>query len=217
MMLLGLSGDLASAIRSQKLARDPFPYLLLDGIFPDDLYASMQRNLPPLDRYRPYPYRDSIQPDGSCTRYMLHLHDSLAGLDHDQQTLWGAIRTAFASEQVRRAFFVRLGVPASTRCHSTDINLVRDLSGYKINPHPDGSDKIVTVQIYLGRGSPELGTELYRRAADGFAPVIRVPYQDNFGYAFMVAHDTFHGLPRITLPAGESRNSLMVIYRSRQG
>ena len=74
-----------------------------------------------------------------------------------------------------------------------EIALVRDTEDYRIKPHPDGLNKIVTFQLYLppDDGTLELGTSLFVRhrglLGSRFEEVKRFPFRPNSGYAFAVS------------------------------
>ena len=91
--------------------------------------------------------------------------------------------------------------------------LLRDLTGYRITPHPDTPIKACTIQIYLpfDESQCELGTSFYRKLEDGSLELARtLEYRPNTAYCFTVTNDSWHGtvFEDFTKP----RNSLTLTY-----
>ena len=103
-----------------------------------------------------------------------------------------------------------------------DIILFRDSEDYRIKPHPDGLNKIVTMQFYLpaDESTLDLGTSLFvrRRGLFGsdFDEVKRFAFKPNSAYAFAVSdspnRQSWHGRDRLSGFKGV-RNSLMVLFQ----
>ena len=70
--------------------------------------------------------------------------------------------------------------------------LVRDTEDYRIKPHPDGLNKLVTLQFYLpaDESQLDLGTSLFIRhrglLGGSFEEVKRFTFKPNSAYAFPV-------------------------------
>jgi hypothetical protein len=241
--------QLLTTLAAARVDPDPFSHIALGGVFPDELYDDLLANLPPIDHYYPdNPKKygraaarigEQARPDGldapqSC-RYLLPLSDdNVARLPEPAQALWGGVQRALMSDDVRRAIFNlfaddlcrRFRTPpdglASLAAYPRP-SLVRDLSGYWIEPHPDSPAKIVTVQFYLARDARQqaLGTSLYRRHLFDprnllslehlFEKVRQMPFLPNSGYAFPVGRRSWHGREEVPEALGE-RHSLLLFY-----
>jgi hypothetical protein len=103
-----------------------------------------------------------------------------------------------------------------------EVRLVRDTEDYRIKPHPDGLNKIVTMQLYLPQDEStlDLGTSVFRRhkrlIGGSFEEVKRFPFRPNSGYAFAVSdgptRKSWHGREPITGFSGV-RNTLMLLFQ----
>jgi hypothetical protein len=227
----------------------PFSHIRIESAFPAELYTALLDHLPGIEHYdadnpkkygkaaariphaaRPAGLRDPI----SC-RYLMPLRDDrLAALPRAIQPLWTGVARALTSEAVKARLFDlfaddlcrRFGtgraglaaLPAYPR-----PSLIRDLSGYWIEPHPDSPAKLVTMQFYLARGDDQraLGTSLYRRhlfdprnllSLDHlFENVRQMPFLPNSGYAFPVGRRSWHGREEVPEALGE-RHSILLFY-----
>jgi len=104
-----------------------------------------------------------------------------------------------------------------------EILLVRDTEDYVIKPHPDGLNKLVTMQLYLPADATQidLGTSLFKRHGrfsfgGTFEEVKRFPFKPNSGYAFAVSdgpkRTSWHGRARLSGFTGV-RHTLMVLWQ----
>jgi hypothetical protein len=146
---------------------------------------------------------------------------------------WRTVVNAVTDGKLRRAVFTKLAPDLAERfgmgqeqvadmdC-AYEVVLFRDTEDYRIRPHPDGLNKIVTMQFYLpsDESTPELGTSLFRheRGLFGgtFHEVKRFPFLPNSAYAFAVSDSatrkSWHGREQLT---GSTcvRNTLMVLFQ----
>jgi hypothetical protein len=102
---------------------------------------------------------------------------------------------------------------------------MRDTEGYRIKPHPDGTNRIVTMLYYLPRDTSheDLGTSVYVRQpwtkrilGEGFKEVERFPFRPNSSCAFVVNRlpekTSWHGRELVGADAGV-RNLILCQYR----
>jgi hypothetical protein len=148
-------------------------------------------------------------------------------------TLWTAFVSAIADATFKRAIFSKLAPDLAERLGVSEqavpdiecgheIMLVRDTEDYVIKPHPDGLNKLVTLQFYLppDQSQLELGTSLFRRHrgffGSTFEEVKRFPFKPNSAYAFAVSDSptrtSWHGRERLSGFTGV-RNTLMVLFQ----
>lgn len=240
---------LVSTIAAVPVDPVPFSHMALRDVFPAALYDDLMAHLPPIDRYYPdnpkkygraaAKIAGPARPDGlddpqSC-RYLMPLgDDNVAGLPEPGRSLWSGVQQALMSDEVRAAIFNRFADDLCHRFRTTRAglerlaayprpSLVRDLTGYWIEPHPDSPAKIVTAQFYLARDGRQqaLGTSLYRRHLFDprnllslehlFEKVRQMPFLPNSGYAFPVGRRSWHGREAVPEVLGE-RHSLLLFY-----
>jgi len=106
--------------------------------------------------------------------------------------------------------------------------------GYQIKPHPDGSKKVVTMQLYCpaDESQRDLGTTLYRASLKGLInvgsyglePVKTLPFLPNVGYAFVVLkayHSllkmSWHGRPKVHTTSDHPRITLLNTFYVKEG
>jgi hypothetical protein len=216
-----LLAHVLEVVRAAPLRRRPFDHLYFEGIFPEPFYAELMAALPADPaRYEPLYHKDALRPDGSTTRSTLTLEPAaLAELPARARELLLACARVFGSAEVREALLARyadvlgarFGEGGEVPALEGTVKLQRDEPGYRIGIHPDTSDKVVLLQLYLAPDDshPEMGTAIYQRAADGFAKVDTLPYRRNSGYSFARTEESWHGVEPTTV----LRYSLTLNYR----
>jgi hypothetical protein len=218
----------------------PFPHFIVEGLFPDELYAEMLASLPAAELSDPFSYEKHAE-GGKSNRGKFALTDDCIGrLEGRQWALWMGIRDALGHPRLKRAVFSRLsaglafrfGVSAEEAVETPGYalpELLRETEGYRIKPHPDTRRKLVTMQIALPADDSQahLGTEFYRRSLNpaallreprGFDIVKRSPFLPNVAYAFSVINTlrlrSWHGRTRLSGDVGV-RNTILNIWYAR--
>ena len=229
-----IRNHLLAKLAQTPLEADPFCHVYMEGVFPADIYWKALQLLPEPRLYVPLNLRKWVRADGTSTRDQFYLAESnLARLPSEQAAFWGALKQATSSRAVKRAVFqkmapdlaLRFGIPEA---EVSDIEcvcealLVRDTEDYRIKPHPDGLNKIVTMQCYLpaDASTVDLGTSLFvrhrRLIGSRFEEVKKFPFKPNSGYAFAVSElpgrTSWHGRERLSGFTGV-RNTLMVLFQ----
>jgi hypothetical protein len=229
-----LRNHLIGCVNAAQLEPDPFCHVYMEGIFPSDLYDVVLRNLPPASLYSPLNLRKWVRSDGTSTRDQYYLTaENLARLPPEGAKLWATFVNAITDATFKRAIFSKLAPDLAQRFGVSDqavpdiecgheLMLVRDTEDYVIKPHPDGLNKLVTMQFYLPTDNSqlELGTSLFRRHrgifGSTFEEVKRFPFRPNSAYAFVVsdsrARASWHGRERLSGFTGV-RNTLMVLFQ----
>jgi hypothetical protein len=189
----------------------PFTHLVLDRVFPDDVYAAMLANMPETSDYRPMHGRSKGHDlaDGTHTRVKIDLFpEYIRRMPPQKRAVWDVVGRALCSPAVRDAFVRRLA-PALARRFGPGYAkvgmfpipvLTRDIPGYLITPHTDTRWKGITVQLYLPRdaSNTHIGTIFHERLADGsLAKTRQMMFAPNTGYAFAVGTDTWHSADRV--------------------
>lgn len=231
---IALRDHLIEAVTRAPLEREPFCHIYMEGIFPASMYPALLRSLPPRELYAPLNLRKWVRPDGTSTRDQFHLTaENLAKLPPALADFWTVVVRAMTDVALKRAVFAmlapdladRFGIAedrvADIECEY-DVLLVRDTEDYRIKPHPDGLNKIVTVQLYLPQDESnlDLGTSLFRRhrrlIGSSFEEVKRFPFRPNSGYAFAVSEGakrtSWHGREKLAGFTGV-RNTLMLLFQ----
>jgi len=190
--------------------------------FDDDIYAEILARLPPDECYRQLPHRDALRDDGTSTRLVLHLkQERIQELPDSLIRYWTILSGQLKSHTVTQVFRKhmqpqlqrRFGDWAQAPLHPS-LLLFRDFSGYRIKPHPDSKEKVITVHMYLpdDDSQKDLGTTFYDRDQAGeFQPAWTVDYLPNTAYAFTVSRRSWHGT-EFRHASAKPRNSMMLIY-----
>jgi len=214
-----------AAVETAPAFERPYYHLVLDRVFPDDVYAAMLGAMPVAADYRPMHGRSKGHDlaDGTHTRVKIDLlPEQIRHLPPEKRTVWSVVGPALRSAAVRDAFVKRLAPALERRFGSGYAKvgmfpipvLTRDITGYLIPPHTDTHWKGITVQLYLPRdGSIEhIGTIFHERQADGaLANSKQMRFLPNTGYVFAVGDDSWHSADRIG-PEVETRDSILLTY-----
>jgi hypothetical protein len=220
-----LRNHVVNAVEAAVASDAPFYHLVLDRVFPDDVYAAMLANMPASSDYRPMHGRSKGHDlaDGTHTRVKIDLFPEYTRwLKPEKRTVWDIVGRALCSAAVRDAFMRRLAPGLSRRFGAGFAKvgmfpipvLTRDIPGYLITPHPDTHWKGITVQLYLppDRSIEYIGTIFHRRLADGSLPKDKqMSFAPNTGYAFAVDTETWHSADRIG-PEVKTRDSILLTY-----
>ena len=232
---------MAEAVRCAAAETDPFPHVIIPNFFPAAAYSELLASLPDDSQYEAFEYEKNRGKSGASTRLRFRMHDEwLARLPARQRSFWYAVRQSLGSAALKTAVFEKVKVGLSFRFSvpAEKVNeieafalpeLFREVSSYRIKPHPDTRRKIVTMQISLPAddSQPDLGTEFYRRSLNplhlarepyGFEVVKRTPFLPNSAYAFSVLNNvtwkSWHG--RSTLPPSCGvRNTILNIWYTK--
>jgi hypothetical protein len=225
---------MVAKVSEATLERDPFCHVYLQEMFPPALYPTLLKSLPAPEAYTPLNPRLYSRKDGTSTRDQFFLtNENLAGLPQESAAFWNNVVSAVADGALKRAIFAKLAPDLAERFAIPEaevpdmkcvyeVVLFRDTQDYRIKPHPDGLNKIVTMQFYLppDTSTLELGTSLFRHErgllGGTFHEVKRFEFNPNSAYAFAVsdssARKSWHGRERLTGFTGV-RNTLMVLFQ----
>ena len=215
----------AASVDAARASDVPFHHLLLDPIFPGEVYNAMRAGMPAASDYRSMSGRSRCHraPDGTPTRIKLDLFpEYIRHLPPAKRAIWHLVGRALCAPAVKEALVRRLAPGLRRRFGADFIKvgmypipiLTRDFSGYRITPHTDTRWKGITVQIYLppDNGHPQIGTILHERMADGtLARKTQMRFLPNSGYAFAVGDDTWHSADPVG-PEVSARDSILLTY-----
>ena len=203
----------------------PFHHLVLEQVFPDEIYAAMLANMPADADYRPMHGRSKVLdlPDGTHTRVKIDLFpEYIRHLTPEKRAVWGVVGRVLCAVAVREAFVRRLAPALQRRFgpHFGSVGmfpvpvLTRDIPGYLITPHTDTKWKGITVQLYLPRDSSitHVGTIFHERVGDGgLAKRKPMSFSPNSGFPFAVGTDTWHSADAVGAEV-KTRDSILLTY-----
>jgi hypothetical protein len=220
-----LTAALVASVEAAREFEQPFYHLILDHVFPDEVYAAMLAAMPEASDYRPMHGRSKGHDlaDGTHTRVKIDLFpEYIRHLPPQKRAVWDIVGHALCSREVKDAFMRRLARPLARRfgksAPSTGMYpipvLTRDIPGYLITPHTDTRWKGITVQLYLPRdaSTTHIGTIFHEKLADGSLPKrTQMKFAPNTGYAFAVGTDTWHSADPVG-PEVTTRDSILLTY-----
>jgi Methyltransferase FkbM domain len=214
---------LERAERAQVI-ESPFPYLVVDDVFPADYYAKILDNFPSHQSLRPINETGRVHADAYKERLVvLFTDDEFARMTPSQQRFWREFAAWMYTDQFLNYFvqkFNRYLEPRVARIVEAegalqvrgDALLVNDQTHYAIGPHTDNAQRLVTFLFYLPRDASmrELGTSVYKPkdssftcwggnhyGYDAFDKVGTVEFLPNRLMSFPKTERSFHGVEPI--------------------
>ncbi len=211
-------------VHETPVERSPFPYLVVDNVFPPDYYQEMLRQFPAETVMRTLAETGRVEPGNyEERRVTLFDADGFSRLSPDQREFWGELSDWLHDAQLLHAFTAKFGEFLEPRIEHIvaaegalrtrgDALLVHDCTRYAIGPHTDAPHRLVTFLFYLpdDEGLRELGTSIYtpkdpsftcwggpHHARDNFHRVDTVEFLPNRLLAFPKTERSFHGVEPI--------------------
>jgi len=220
-----LSKFVAGSVDAARAGDAPFHHLVLEQVFPDDVYTAMLSAMPVASDYRPMSGRSKAHdaPDGTHTRVKIDLFPEYTRhLAAEKRGVWDIVGRALCSRPVKDAFVRRLapGLRKRFGADFTEVGmypipvLTRDIPGYLIPPHTDTRWKGITVQLYLpsDESNTHIGTIFHEKLPDGSLPKkTQMRFAPNSGYAFAVGDDSWHSADPVG-PQVKTRDSILLTY-----
>lgn len=209
-------------VAAAPLRSEPFAHLYFERIFPEGFYDELLRHLPAPGLYEPLFHKDALRPDGSTTRSTFTLDEAgIARVPEASRETLRRCAAAFGSEDLRDALLGRYASVMQERFGAAGlppleatVKLQRDLPGYHISVHPDTTDKVALIQLYLPATDAHrhMGTSLYVKRGEGFEVAATLPFARNSGFSFARTDHSWHGVEPVI---DAERHSLTVNYRLR--
>ncbi|MDA7948380.1 MAG: hypothetical protein MPJ78_13005 [Hyphomicrobiaceae bacterium] len=225
------------AVRATEASDDPYCHYYVEDVFPEHIYAEILCRLPDTEHYRPLNLKEWSRANGESTRDRLFLsEEGVSTLPVQDRDFWLSVARALTSDTLKQVIFRKLAKDIALRfnCREDEVAdieafpravLMRDTEGYRIKPHPDGTNRIVTMLYYLppDDSQEDLGTSVYfrqpwirRLLGDSFREVRRFPFRRNSSCAFVVNRlpnkTSWHGRELVGADAGV-RNLILCQYR----
>ncbi len=226
------------AVEDTPAETDPFPHISIENIFPEDIYRRLVRAFPAENHLtKANPKHHTNEYGGSTRRRMALCEESLQQIGRAEHALWATVRAVIGSPEFRGVVFDKVASGLCRRFSTTPDQLAKipafprgqiycESDGYRIAPHPDTSEKIVTMQFAFPEDESlaEIGTEFYQRSLNplhllreprGFVIAKTMPFLPNRAYAFSVLNTvglkSWHG--RCTIrPVEKMRKTLLHIW-----
>ena len=210
---------LAYEVLNAPLRTFPFPHLYVQGVFPADFYAELQRNMPdPASMLR---FEEVRRVKGYEERFALDISGPMESLAPDRRQFWGDMSRGLLNGALRGHLLTKFDSFVRPRFESGPVRLydetylVQDTTRYALGPHTDAPWKVITVVFYLPPDTSQahLGTSIYvpkERAfrcpggphykAELFDRVTTMPFMPNSMFAFAKNDQSFHGVEQVLDP-----------------
>lgn len=212
-------------VEHASVVEQPFPYLVVDNIFPPDYYAEMLEHFPSAQSLRPITETGRVGGDAYKDRLVVLFTDAeFARMTTVQQWFWRDFASWMYTDQFLNFFMYKFEKYLEYRIdkivaaeHSLRIKgdalLVNDRTNYSIGPHTDAPHRLVTFLFYLPKDNSmrELGTSIYRpkdpsftcwgsghHKYEAFENVATVEFLPNRLLAFPKTERSFHGVEPIS-------------------
>jgi hypothetical protein len=197
----------------------PYPHIYVRDVFPQEVYAELQLNIP--DPAAMIPIEQARPVRGYKERFVLDLADTGERLTAPQRSFWTGLQGLIMGGGLKAALLQKFGAEVQRRFAGQTVRfaeetlLVQDVTRYALGPHTDTPAKVVTVLFYLPRDDSQshLGTSIYMpsdrayRCAggqhynyEGFDRVATMPFLPNSMFAFVKTDQSFHGVEPVTDP-----------------
>jgi FkbM family methyltransferase len=214
-------------VEKATVTEQPFPYLVVDDVFPADYYAQMLEHFPTKESLRPIAETGRVMENMYKERLVvLFTDEEFARMNAPQQRFWRDFAQWMYADQFLSYFVHRFQPYLEPRLAKIiaadnslyvkgDALLVNDRTDYAIGPHTDSPRRLVTFLFYLPRDMSmrELGTSVYRpkdpsfvcwggphHDYDKFDKVATVEFLPNRLLAFPKTERSFHGVEPIKRP-----------------
>ena len=166
----GTPSHIERAVRQAELQSDPFPYAVIENVFPDDLYTCLLRGLPPVELFadRPTNKQQLQVPFRLGPAYSRRVWRYLTSTVIPEC----AVPAIIAKFRGPLDEWLRLNWPAvapeAVAFQSSDGRILLRRRGYRIPPHRDPKWGFLTCILYLARpeDSESWGTQIYAVEGD---------------------------------------------------
>lgn len=176
-------------VAAAPLVTDPGPHMVIQDLWPADVYALLLETIPPPDGFDIAdkvkanfdPAKSTNAPERSRQTWLSFQTELVDGLltplllDRFRPHLTSAYQALFGADLAEDA--LRL------RHHAFRGRLMLRRPGYRLQPHRDMKIAALTGLVYFARpgDSTEYGTDLYRVENDREAPFMKTFYPESFG------------------------------------
>lgn len=194
-----LETHLCIQIEKTKVITEPYPYMFIEDIFPEDIYLQILANLP--SEYKTL--EEARGTKGYPERFVATPKDDF----------WNKINSQLLSGKLKKVISDKFGIDYF--CNE-DLLLIKDKPGYKIGVHRDRPSKVISALFYLppflegddeGQDSFDAGTTIYVPKKEGFTcevgkhygfddfnKLTKMPFRPNSLFIFLNTDHSFHGV-----------------------
>lgn len=217
-MFSGADLGLVYRIANAPVRAFPFPHLYVPDIFPPELYAAIQANMPAPGLLAPIAQARGSQ--GYPERFILQLGGELpAGLSDAQRAFWAGFGRMLLGGRLAHAVLQKFGAEIERQLAGTpefeisdEAMLVHDRTRFSLGPHTDSPKKACALLFYLPADASQLkyGTSLYVPREPGFTcrgdrhhgfedfeRAATMPFAPNSLFVFPKSDVSFHGVEPI--------------------
>ena len=187
-------------IINSPIIKEPYPHILISGIFPDEFYSVLLEQIPNVSAYT------------AKTKYGKTMTlENFDGLDEQKKKFWKEVYGFLRSDKFASILLKKFNV---SRNGVSDLFLHKDLDDFEVTPHRDIFSKLVTYLFYLPKDSSlsQLGTHMLipkkgvtiektTKHQDWklFETVKKSEYVPNSFFAFSPHENSFHAV-KINFP-----------------
>ena len=157
---------ISKALSEARLITDPFPYSVIDNLFPDDFYSKLHLSIPPIEQAAKVSdsiSRITLLPDPYSDNENWYYQKVLANAP-DYYQFWDSFSKFLSSAWFMRKILDSLKIQYNN-AYTVSARLAYDLKGSGLGPHRDREDKLASFVIYLAKSASDAkeidsGTEL---------------------------------------------------------
>ena len=216
---------IVASVDSARRLEAPFYHLVLDRVFPDDIYAGMIAAMPVAADYRPLHGRNqcNVLADGTHTRVKIDLFpEYIRHFPPEKRALWDIVGRALCAPAVTAGICASAGAGAYAPLR-TGLRRCRDvpdpgsharcagLRHRSPHRHPLEGDHGAAL-LPRDNATAHIGTIFHEKLADGSLPKrAQMKFSPNTGYAFAVGEDAWHSADPVG-PEVTTRDSILHIY-----
>lgn len=215
------------------IVTEPFPTINIDNVFPDEFYQQILKHTIPTDCLQTLGELGRVPKNSYKDRKLVVLEPKMLILSNELRQFWEPFSIWMYTD------FLRIVLEKFSKLIYQRFNnvvpkiipetlYIRDTGGYKLGPHTDSLEKVITLLIYLPNddSSSEFGTSIYQHKdasfrctggphyePENFYRISTVNFVPNRLFGFFKTNNSFHGVEEI--PAGVERN--LLIYDLKVG
>jgi hypothetical protein len=185
-------------LRNTRILQYPYPHFYVNDVFPDDFYDTLVGSLPE-EGYQPLA-------GGYKSRVAMEATDLVK--DFESEYFARHVMGMFY-----RHYNERFPYKGSEPKFRTEVRFIRDSEGYKIGPHTDAPNKVLSLLFYLPMDFSlfDLGTGIYvpsdgkktcpggpHYKFEGFEEVFRANFLPNSCFGFWKTSNSWHAVKEIS-------------------
>jgi hypothetical protein len=220
-MFSGVDEHVIYRISNAAVREYPYPHIYVDSVFPEDFYAALRKNWPGAANLVSIGETGRVTKGAYAERHIMPLLQAeVDKLAPEARAFWNDASAWLLAPRFINSVVARFGRYVEERFRGNvdeiffhgESLVVRDHTNYRLGPHTDSPDRLVSLLFYCPDDSsmPYLGTSLYVpidnafRCAGGvhhprelFRKAATMEYRPNTLFAFVKTDNSFHGVESI--------------------